>query len=158
MAPAGIYTPAIPDPKLIALRYLQLRVRAHEGKLTHQFFRHPKVVGIEKRDEIAAGYRRADVARRRRTAPVRHSDESSRYRVRTAPVGNQARQHCSHIGVGAIRRTVIDNDQLQIRLTLRGDGGRRVAQHRAAVVNRNDDADLGSHGFKGLIGPIQLVT
>ncbi len=104
------------------------------------------VVRVEEAEILAACERRRLVQRRRR-APVRSRGEAY-------GDGQPFDRPGDDIG-GAVRRSVVDDDEFQIRVRLRGDGRDRLTDEARMVVRRHDDGH--ERRFGGLRGGMGLL-
>ena len=128
----GIDSLAVPEPDFLGLANLHLRMFHHEPCLHRQLFRQPKIVGVEEREVTTVGHARAEISRRRYTAPRPDDDPS------VAP-------QSPNFFRAPIARTVIDHDQLEVLKTLPQHGLHRLTDHRPAIVGRYDDANGWRH-------------
>src|SRR6266542_2879797 len=123
---------AITNPNFFALADLNFRMSFHESGLNFQLFGPPKVVGIEKGD--IAPDRSADAE------ITRGSHASSGFSEQSYP-----RTKFCQFFLRRIRRTIVDDDELEVSVDLCEDRFDGFPDHGPAVEGGNDDAYDGRH-------------
>jgi len=120
-------------------------VLAGEREHALERVRDERVVGVEVEDELAASERRGHVAGPSRAARAGLMDDAD---VRM--LGREAVEHLR----APVGRAVVDRDDLEVlrRQLLHGQRLEAPEQLRAAVVDRQHDADRGHAGLRGVRG------
>ena len=118
----------IANPNLFGLADLKFGMTIQEGELNLKLARQPKIVGIKKGHITTRGVTDAEITRRG-DAPV-HGFEPSQSAVESC------QSFCR-----AVRRTVIDDDELEVSKGLREHRVDGFGDERPPVIGRNNDAD-----------------
>src|SRR5215470_6517335 len=100
--------------------------------LPAQLLRLPEIVSVQERQQLPLRVPYADVARGG-DPPVPLPDV-----LQIATIAAQ-------LGDGAVRRPIVDNNQLEITIRLRQHAANACSDVRSLVVGRNNDAHGGTH-------------